>query len=262
MSTSAGPDWGLGNYERTATALLPAADALVFAAQLKQGERVLDLGCGTGNVALQAARLRLPTVAVDPASRLREVTSANARREGLDLDVRAGTAGAIPLADGSVDVVLSNFGVIFDPDPVGAVAEVARVLAPGGRALLTAWLPGDTISQMVGACMGMVAAAAKTPPGRGPFSWHDQEAVAELFQPHSLAVTTQPYTLVLRGDSPNAYLESELTNHPLALRGFALLDSQGEAQQARERLLAILEAGNEDPDAFRATSRYVIVTAS
>jgi len=48
MSTSPGPDWGLGSYERTAAALVPAAEALMAAAQLKQGERVLDLGCGTG----------------------------------------------------------------------------------------------------------------------------------------------------------------------------------------------------------------------
>jgi hypothetical protein len=52
-------------------------------------------------------------VAVDPATRLREVTSESARREGVVLDIRAGTASAIPLADSSVDVVLSNFGVIF-----------------------------------------------------------------------------------------------------------------------------------------------------
>ena len=262
MSTSPGPDWGLGSYERTAAALVPAAEALMAAAQLKQGERVLDLGCGTGNVALQVARLGLHTVAVDPATRLREVTSESARREGVVLDIRAGTASAIPLADSSVDVVLSNFGVIFDPDPVGAVGELARVLAPGGRVLLSAWLPGGAIWQMVGACMAMVAAATKAAPGKGPFSWHDPEALTPLFRPHGLAVTAQPHALAFRDDSLRAYLEAELSNHPLALGGFTLLERQGRGEQARERLLAILEDGNEDPDAFRATSRYVVVTAS
>ena len=260
-SAGAHPDWGMGSYERTAAMLLPAAETLMAAAHLKQGERALDLGCGTGNIALQAARLGIHTVAVDPASRLREVASEAAAQEGLDLDVRAGTGSAIPMPDSSVDVVLSNFGIIFDPNPVAAVAEVARVLAPGGRVVLTAWLPGGTISQFVGACMSMVAAAASAPV-QTPFPWHEPEALKTLFRSVGLKTTTQPHEMAFHGDSPGAYLDAELANHPLAIAGLAQLEKQGQGDQARARLLAILEAGNEDSDVFRATSRYVVVTAT
>jgi SAM-dependent methyltransferase len=85
--------------------------------------------------------------AVEPAARLREVIqeAAGAR----DLTVVDGTAEAIPLADGSADVILSNFAVIFAPDPRGAIAELARVATPTGRILLTSWLPG-VMDQIVG----------------------------------------------------------------------------------------------------------------
>src|SRR5664280_3078359 len=147
-STPGAIDWGLGEYERSASALVPAAKALVETAHLVPGEHVLDLGCGTGTVALMAARAGAVTLAVDPAARLLEVARTQAADERLDIEFLPGEAASLPLPEGAVNAVLSNFGVIFCPDPVAAANEMVRVLAPEGRIVFTAWLPGGAIGEM------------------------------------------------------------------------------------------------------------------
>ena len=73
-----GVDWGLGRYEETAAALEPVAGIVVDHADVKPGERALDLGCGTGNAAMALARAGAIVTAVDPAARLLEVTRSRA----------------------------------------------------------------------------------------------------------------------------------------------------------------------------------------
>jgi len=86
-------DWGVGNYERTARLLLPAAQVLVDAAALRAGERVLDLGSGTGNAALLAAAVTgAPVTAVAPSHRLLSVAAATAQKLGLSLLCKVGEA--------------------------------------------------------------------------------------------------------------------------------------------------------------------------
>ena len=92
-------DWGRGQYERTALALFPAAEAVVRAARLLPGQRLLDVGCGTGNVALIAARAGAHVTGVDPATRLLDVARALARSEGLRLQLFPGEDSSLPLPD-------------------------------------------------------------------------------------------------------------------------------------------------------------------
>ena len=149
--SGAGPpriDWGLGRYERTAAQLAPASAVVVERAAPQPSERVLDLGTGTGTAALLAAARGATVTGVDPAARLLDVARHRALEQDLDVTFALGDAAAIPVEDGSVDVVLSVFGVIFAPDPVAAAAEMARVIAPGGRIVLSAWLPGGAVGDV------------------------------------------------------------------------------------------------------------------
>jgi SAM-dependent methyltransferase len=141
-------DWSVGRYEETASQLLPAAELLVEDAGPLAGERVVDVGCGTGNAALLAAARGAQVTGVDPALRLLDVARARAAAAAVDATFLAGEAAALPLADNSADLMLSVFGVIFAPDPQAAAAELARVTADDGRILLTAWIPGGAISRM------------------------------------------------------------------------------------------------------------------
>jgi len=264
MAKTAGPalDWGVGAYERTAERLLAAAGVLVEAAAIRPGERVLDLGCGTGNAALLAAARGARVTAVDPASRLLAVAQAEARARGLDVVCHAGEAASIPVPDASVDCLISSFGLVFAPDPQAAAAEVARVLAPAGRALFTAWVPGGAVGAYAAAGRALVLEALGAQPAAPGFAWHEEAAVAGLFAGHGLrAEVVGHHELVFTAPSPQAYLEAEQAEHPAAISALEVLTQQGMADQARARLLGVLQEQNEDPSAFRATSRYLVLAA-
>jgi SAM-dependent methyltransferase len=253
-------DWGIGRYELMAADLDPAAEVVVERAAVRSGERALDLGCGTGNAALKLARDGAHVTAVDPSTRLLEVTRQRADEAGASVDVRQGDAAAIPLADESVDLIVSVFAVFLAPDPIAAVAEMKRVLAPGGRILLTAWIPGVGIGKAYAALGPVLAAATGTAPAER-FPWHDVETLDTLAKPHGLAVTLEELEISFTGESPESQVDLDAENHPVWLDTRAQLRAAGADENlAREAALTALREINEDPSGFRATSHYVIAT--
>lgn len=206
-----------------------------------------------------AAQAGARVTGVDPAPRLLDVARVAANREGLDVAFLLGDAGSLPVADGVADAVLSNFALIFAPAPDAAVAEMVRVMVPGGRIVFTAWLPGGAIGQMNALAMDLVRSALGAPPHG--FAWHDPRALTALFAKHGMVITMENHELAFTDTSPTQFLESERISHPMAIAGFDALQRTGQAETAQDRLLEILTEGNEDPDAFRATARYVVVTA-
>lgn len=259
------PDWGRGRYEPIARDLLPAAEVLVAAAGLQEADRALDLGCGTGNVALLAAQRGAHVVAVDPARRLLDVTATAAADLGLALDVRQGAAPGLPVDDDSQDVVLSNFALVFTHDPAEALADAARVLSPGGRLVFNAWVPGSTMDAMIDAGMQVLADAGGPrlpPPDR--VAWHEPAAVEGLLAAtgRSFDVTAELHQIAFHAASPQAYLDGVQLQHPLAVGAFEAMQRFGaDPDQARTAMLEVLTAGNEDASAFRTTSSYVAYVA-
>jgi SAM-dependent methyltransferase len=255
-------DWSLGCYERTAEQLLPAAETTVGACGPLAGAGVLDLGCGSGNAALIAAERGGRVTGVDPAERLLEVARARALAAGLDAHFRVGEAASIPLEDGSVDLLVSVFGVIFAPDAGVAAAEMARVTALDGRIVLSAWIPEGAISESARIGREAVARALGSPPPPPAFAWHELGALVGLLDPYGFSVSLATHSLAFTASSPRAWVEDEARDHPLRIAGTTVLEPRGEAQAVFERTLEVLEAANEDPDAFKVTSRYVVATAT
>jgi SAM-dependent methyltransferase len=256
-------DWGVGHYERTAEMLLPAARVLVNSASLRNGESVLDLGCGTGNAALLAAAAGARVTAVDPSPRLLGVASEAAGREGLELTCQRGTAESIPAADATFDCVLSNFGLIFTTDPDAAVAEVARVGRSDSRVAFTAWVPGGALGALASAAEALVRSSVGAPPAAPGLPWHDETELQALFSRHGLETSVRgPHQLVISADSPEAFLDAEMANHPMAVAAEGVFRQQGVSEEVREHLLGVLRDHNEADDAFRSTSRYVVVVAT
>ena len=254
-------DWSLGSYERTAVGLLPAAATVLDCADLRPGERVLDVGCGTGNGALLAAERGARVTGADPARRLLDVARAAAAARDLQVSFLEGEAAALPLADGAADVVISVFGVVFAPDAQATAAELARVTAARGRVAFSAWIPEGALFEVMRA-RGQALSAAGSASAPPPFPWHDAAAVDELLGPRGFSVTRTEHTLSFTGSSPRAFLESELHDHPLWLQGRQQLEPRGEWEALPERALAILENANEQPGGLRVSSRYVVVSAS
>lgn len=253
-------DWGLGRYEHTARDLEPASAHVVDLAQLVPGERVLDVGCGTGNAALLAARAGAETTGLDPAARLLEVATERAAAEDLAARFVIGHAEMLPFDDGTFDVVLSVFGVIFTPDPERAIGELLRVLRPNGRALVSAWVPTGTISNL----MAVFGRAAFTATGASPsrFPWHDAAAVADVAARHGAGVDAFDGEVQFNGESPEAYYEAQEQNHPMSLGLRPVIEGAGLYDEVRREGIAVLRDGNEDPSAFRVTSPYRVLELS
>jgi SAM-dependent methyltransferase len=254
-------DWSLGHYEHTARQLLPAARTLIDHASPAAGEHVVDIGCGTGNAALLAAERGARVLGVDPAARLLEVARARADEQRLDATFELGDAANLPVPEGQVDLAMSVFGLIFAPDPRAVAAELARVSGATARIVLSAWLPVGALSEIARIAREAVARAVGAPAGPPPFPWHERDALQDLLGPHGFTVTVDEHRIAFTGESPRAYLDAESANHPLAVAARAVLEPLGGADAVYRRMLEIYEDANEDPGAFRVTSRYVIATA-
>jgi SAM-dependent methyltransferase len=251
-------EWGQGHYERIAEQLLPAAEVVVEQAEPRDGERVVDIGCGTGNAALLAAERGATVTGIDPAQRLLDVGAAMAAERGLKATFMLGEAADIPLEDGGADVALSVFGVIFAPDPDAAATEIDRVTAPAGRVLLAAWVPGGGVSQAVRFARQTVAEILGQPPPSPPFAWHELESVSGLFEPYGFSASLTEHALAFGAPSVDEFMRIEGENHPLAIAARPVLEEAGRAEEVREGMRRIYLEANEDPDAFRITSRYVV----
>jgi SAM-dependent methyltransferase len=250
-------DWGTGQYERTASELEPVAEHVASLAGLERGERVLDVACGTGNAALAAARRGATVTGLDASARLLEVARDRAAAEEADASFLLGDMQALPFEDGTFDLALSIFGVIFAEDASAALAEMLRVLRPDGRALITAWVPVGAIHAMVGAFGEAMAAVSGPTPAR--FDWQDPRAVTELASAHGAAARFQDGGLTITAASPDAYLTSKEHHNPLSLAGRPVLERAGTYAIARGRALQALQEGNEDPDGFRVQTSYRVI---
>jgi ubiquinone/menaquinone biosynthesis C-methylase UbiE len=142
VARSAADTWSGASYERIAETLTAIHDRVVGALAIEPGARVLDVACGTGGVALRAARAGADVVGIDiSADQLAKARGA-AKEEGLAIRFDEGDCQELPYGDAEFDAVASAFGAIFAPDHERTAAELARVCRPGGRLALTAW-PAD-----------------------------------------------------------------------------------------------------------------------
>lgn len=250
-------DWGAGTYETAAAELAPVAEVVVARSRVGASDDVVDVACGTGNAALLAAARGAHVTGVDGAPRLLGVARDRAAAHGVEIDLREGDLAALPVADGSADVVLSVFGVIFARDPAAALGEIARILRPDGRAFISAWVPAGPIDAMLTAVGRILARVAPERP-RQRFAWFDPDALAPVARDAGLTVAaTERAELPIRAASPEAYIEAG-SEHPMALAMRPALDQGGAAEEAREAMLRILQDANEDPSSFLVHSPYVI----
>jgi ubiquinone/menaquinone biosynthesis C-methylase UbiE len=123
--------WATGDFNVIALSVIGASEQLVEAVNPRPGRRVLDVACGSGNVALIAARRYCDVTGIDYVSDLLVRARQRAVADALSVDFREGDAQALPVDDGSYDVVLSVFGVMFAPDQSQAAAELLRACRKG-----------------------------------------------------------------------------------------------------------------------------------
>ena len=153
-----------------------AASSLVDFAGVRAGETCLDVACGTGVVAITAARRGAKVRGLDLSPALLDDARRNALIVDADIEFVEGDVEAMPYPDASFDVVLSQFGHMFAPRPEIAVAQMLRVLKPGGRIAFSTWPPELVIARM----FAIVAKYLPPPPGAAPPpAWGDPNVVRE-----------------------------------------------------------------------------------
>jgi ubiquinone/menaquinone biosynthesis C-methylase UbiE len=115
---------------------------------LVSGERVLDVACGSGNLAIEAAKAGADVTGIDIAANLIEAAKKRAAAEGLDIKFEEGDAEALPYEDNSFDTVVTMYGAMFAPRPDVTASELLRVTKPGGRIAMANWTPEGFAGQM------------------------------------------------------------------------------------------------------------------
>jgi SAM-dependent methyltransferase len=155
----------------------PPAARLVAHAHVLPGQKLLDVGCGTGVVAVTAARLGAHVTGLDLTPALLERAKENSKIASVDIEWHQGDVEFLPFEKGEFDVVVSQFGHMFAPRPDLAVSEMLRVLKPGGTIAFSTWPPESIIGntfQLVGRYM------PPPPPGASPpHQWGDPTLVRE-----------------------------------------------------------------------------------
>ena len=170
--------WSAGDFHRVARQVAPVAEVLVQAVDPHAGQRVLDVACGTGSVAIVAARRYCDTSGIDYVPALIEHAKRRAEAEALEVDFRVGDAQRLPYEDGRFDCVLSQFGVMFAPNQEKSAAEMLRVTKPGARIGLACWMPEGQVFDL------FTAHAKRVPPPAGmksPLRWGTEAGLRELY---------------------------------------------------------------------------------
>jgi SAM-dependent methyltransferase len=167
---------GWANFAPLEVFTTPTAARLVRYSGVTAGARVLDVGCGTGVVAITAARLGAAVSAIDLTPQLLERAREHAAVASVEVDWREGDAEALPFEDAHFDFVLSQFAHMFAPRPEVALGEMLRVLKPGGTLAFSTWPP----ELLVGRTVALGAKYMPPPPGvPSPVLWGDPNVVRE-----------------------------------------------------------------------------------
>ena len=224
--------WISGDFGEIARFYTTEAENFVKRLGLKPGSKVLDVACGTGNLALPAARLGADVTGVDIAPNLVEQARANAEREGLKAQFEEGDAEALPYADASFDAVITMFGAMFAPRPDLVAAELKRVTKAGGLIAMANWTPAGFIGQM----FKTTASYVPPPPGMtSPVLWGKEDVVRERFGDGVSKIETTPRSVLWKFPfSPAEVVEHFRVYYGPANKAFGMLDENKQAAIRKE----------------------------
>ena len=237
--------WSTGNYAVVGTTLQIVGENLCEALDLRSGARVLDVAAGNGNATLAAAHRFADVTSTDYVPSLLESGKKRAEAEGLEVHFQEADAENLPFPEGSFDVVLSTFGVMFTPDQVKAASELARVCKPGGKIGLANWTPEGFVGQMFKVIGKYVPPAAGLKP---PSLWGTKGRLDEFFSAIG-TVTATSRLFNFRYRTPEHFIEVFRTYYGPMNKTFGALAAEPDRQKAfHDDLLALIKQGNRSGD--------------
>ncbi len=224
--------WESGDFGQVAKFITPVAEQFMERIELRPGMKVLDAACGTGNLAIIAARRGCITSGLDIAANLIAQARERAEKESLAIEYTEGDAEAMPYRDASFDVVVSMYGVMFAPRPERVVHELQRVVKPGGLIALANWTPGGFIGKMFAVFSRHLPPPAGLP---SPLLWGDESVVRSRFNGSikELRLTRQTARMRFPFD-PAGTVDFFRRYYGPTLRAFDSLNAPGQAALMRD----------------------------
>jgi SAM-dependent methyltransferase len=236
--------WSLGDFSMIGWSTVYPGELMCEAAQLKAGQKVLDVACGSGNVALSAARRNCEAMGVDYVPALIERARARAAAERLPARFELGDCEAIPCPDGTFDAVLSVYGSIFAPRQEVAAQELIRVTKPGGKIGMANWTPEGFWGQS----FGLIAQYIPPPEGlRSPVQWGTEQRLHELFGDAVFGMHIEKRSALFRFRSSAHWIEVFRTYFGPIIRALDVLGPQ-RGQTYLADLDALLRKFNRSDD--------------
>lgn len=254
--------WESGDFGQIARTIENVAEEFMARQPLRPGSHVLDVACGTGNLAVIAARRDCVVSGVDIASNLIGQARNRAAGESLRIDFQEGDAEALPFADGQFDLVASMFGAMFAPRPNIVATELRRVTKPGGQIALANWTPEGFIGKMF-----LVFKAHLPPPPPGvpsPMGWGDEVTVRSRLAHGFADVRLTRRIALMRYPFPAAEtVEFFRQYYGPTQKAFAALDPTAQAALRRD-LVELQTAHNiaATPGTTEVAAEYLEVVAT
>ena len=216
--------WASGDFAIIGVTLQIVGESLAEAADIRSGERVLDVAAGNGNVTLAAARRFAAVTSTDYVPALLDKGRARAAAEGLQVDFRVADAEDLPFKDGSFDAVLSTFGAMFTPDHTRPAREMLRVVRSGGRIGLANWTPDGFIGQL----FKVIGAYIPAPAGlKSPALWGTEPHLVELFGAGAAEIQASRRIFNFRFRSAAHWMQIFRDFYGPTHKAFAALDAAG-----------------------------------
>lgn len=251
--------WTSGDFGQIAKSYAPGAADFVSRLNLQPAERVLDVACGTGNLAIPAAKRGAYVVGQDIAPNLLEQGRAKAKAEGLTIQFDENDAEALPYEDAAFDTVITMFGAMFTPRPDVTAAELTRTCRPGGRIAMANWTPEGFVGQMFKIVGKYVPPAPGIP---SPLQWGNEAIVRERFNGtvSDLQLTRRTIALSFPFTAPEV-VECFRRYYGPTYKAFGALDEQGQAA-LRQELEQLWSTHNQSRNGVtRVESEYLEVVA-
>lgn len=254
--------WESGDFGQIARSIENFAEEFMARLSLQPKARVLDVACGTGNLAVIAARQGCEVHGIDIAGNLIEQARARATLAGFKIDFKEADAEALPFAYSRFDLAVSMFGVMFTPQPGIAVSEMRRVVRPGGQIALANWTPEGFIGKMFKVFKAHLPPAPVGVPS--PMAWGDESTVIERLQHGFTDVRLARRVALMRYPFPPAEtVEFFRQYYGPTLKAFAALDAT--AQAALQRDLVELQTTHnitKTPGTTEVAAEYLEVIAT
>ena len=232
--------WMAGDYDRFSRYMESGAREFYERLGVSPGCRLLDVGCGSGQLALMAAKDGMEVTGVDIASNSVERARERAQAEGVQARFEEADAGALPFDDASFDVVVSLIGAMFAPRPDLVAKELLRVCKQGGTIALANWTPQGFIGQMFKTVSTFIAPSGMP----SPVLWGDEATVRERLGKglSQLNLVRRHYTLSYPFP-PSEVVELFRLYYGPTNRAFASLDAGG-GERLRQELEGLWSSHN------------------